>query len=174
MIAVEHAHRRRGGILIWLAMALLMIAVLLVGGGLFLAHNIKVREARDGRDVQVETPFGSVHVQHGNGSRTAAIGIPVYPGARLIKDGESASVDLSGLVGDKSLQIVAGKWETSDPIDKVQKYYEDKFPDMNMVQHNGRVEMHTIHVSGKKVISLSERNGGTEIALASVGEPKAN
>lgn len=173
MIAVRRVRRQRGGILAWLAILFLMIAIVLVGGGLFLAHNIKIREARGGGDVNIDTPMGSVHVQHGH-HRAAGIAMPIYPGAKLVHDNESASVDLSGVFGDKGLQIIAGKWQTSDPIDKVQKYYEDKFPDMNVVQHDGRVEMNSIRGTAKRVIALRERNGGTEISLASVGEPKAN
>ena len=69
---------------------------------------------------------------------------------------------------------MAGKWETSDPIDKVEKYYEDKFPDMSVIQHAGKVEMHSANGNGKRVIVLYDHGGSTEISLASVGEPKAN
>jgi len=165
----------RGGILGWLALIFLLVAVGLVGGGLFLAHNIKVHEARDGHDVQVETPFGSVHVQHGKTANAGAIGIPIYPGAKQLKDGDSAMVDLGGtFFGDKDLQVIAGKWETPDSVDEVRRFYEGKYPDMNVVSRHGHVEMHSIGSHGKRVIALRERNGGTEISLASVGEPKAN
>jgi hypothetical protein len=164
----------RGGILAWLALTFLVISIGLVCAGVFFVHRIKVHESREGKDVQIETPLGSVHVQHGDASRAAGIGIPIYPGARQIKDGESARVDLSGAFGDKDLQIIAGKWETTDPLDKVQKYYEDKFPDMNVTRHDNKVEMHSIKGHAKRVIALRERGIGTEISLASVGEPKAN
>jgi hypothetical protein len=98
----------------------------------------------------------------------------MYPGAKPIKDRESAVVDLSSFLGDKDLHIVAGRWETSDPLDKVQKFYEDKFPDMSVIQHAGRVEMHSVNSHGKRVIVLYDRGSSTEISLASVGEPKAN
>jgi len=175
MIATMGLRRsERGGILGWLALIFLLVAVGLVGGGLFLAHNIKVHEARDGHDVQVETPFGSVHVQHGKSGNAASIGIPIYPGAKQLKDGGSAMVDLSGLIGDKDFQVIAGKWQTDDPIDKVEKFYEDKYPGMNVSRHHGHVEMHSGKGHGQRVIALRDRDGSTEISLASVGEPKAN
>jgi hypothetical protein len=164
---------RRGGILGGLVIAFLLIACALIMGGLFLAHNIKVRKARGG-EVKVDTPFGSLHVQHDSKSRSGAIGMPLYPGAKPVGDGNSATVDLSQIFGDKDLHIVAGKWRTTDPIDKVQKYYEDKFPDMNVIEHTGSVEMHSIDGHAKRVISLRDKGGETEISLASVGEPKAN
>ncbi|HEY3836204.1 MAG TPA: hypothetical protein VGL72_06515 [Bryobacteraceae bacterium] len=161
-----------GGILGWLIMSFFLVAVVLVVGGLLVFHNIKVRQA--GNEVNVDTPFGSVHVQHGDNGRPASLGIPLYPGSTLSGKGETANVDFSEIFGDKDLHIVAGKWETSDPIDKVQKYYEDKFPDMSVIQHNTEVEMHSVDRRGKRVIVLRSRHGATEISLASVGEPKAN
>ena len=171
------AERERGGILGWLVISFLLMAALVVVAGVFFAHTIRVRETRAGGDVEVETPFGSVHVQKHEGGRPETGGIPMYPGAKPMKDHDSATVDVSssfGGLGDKDLHIVAGKWETTDPIDKVQKYYEDKFPDMSVIEHEGKVEMHSVNGHGKRVIVLQDRGGSTEISLASVGEPKAN
>jgi hypothetical protein len=162
----------RGGILVWLAMGFFLIAGLLLLSGFFLFHTIKVRNAGD--EVHVDTPFGSVNVQHGNNGRPESLGIPLYPNSKVAGKGGTANVDFSEVFGDKDLHIVAGKWETTDPIDKVQKYYEDKFPDISVVQHDGEVEMHGADRRGKRVIVLRSRHGLTEISLASVGEPKAN
>jgi hypothetical protein len=169
---------RRGGILAWLLVSILMVFALLVMGGIFFARSIKVRETHAGNDVQVDTPFGSVHVQHNGNDRPETAGMPMYPGAKLLHNGESASVDLSAIFGERDLHIVAGKWVTPDPIDKVQKYYEDKFPDMSVIQHIDKVEMHSLDGRGKRFIVLRRvthgGGDGTEIALASVGEPRAN
>ena len=163
-----------GGVLGWLVMSFFLVCALLVVGGIFFAHSIKVRESRAGGDVQVETPFGSVHVSRNRDGRPETAGMPLYPAATPLKDQGNAVVDLSSSFGDQDLHIVAGKWETSDPIDKVQKFYEDKFPDMNVIQHAGKVEMHSVNGKGKRVIVLYDRGNSTEISLASVGEPKAN
>ena len=163
---------QRGGIIAWLIIVFLLVSACLMVGGLFLAHSIKVHETRN--DVQVETPFGSVHVQHNANGKAESTGIPMYPGAKPLHNGSSASIDLSELFGDKDLHIAAGKWQTPDPIDKVQKYYEDKFPDMSVVQHSNKVEMHSVNGHSKKIIALCDCGHGTEIALASVGEPRAN
>jgi hypothetical protein len=167
------AQRQRGGILAWLALCFVLVIGLVVVGGVFFVHSVRVHE-RNGNEVQVETPFGSVHVKHNTTDRPESAGIPLYPGARPTKHRENASVDLSGLFGDQGLHIVAGKWFTEDPIEKVQKYYQGQFPDMSVIQHENKVEMHSVEHKGKRVIVLCSMNGGTEIALASVGEPKAN
>ena len=165
---------RRGGIIGWLLMTFFLLGVLLVVGGIFFVHTIKVHESGAGNDVRVETPFGSVHVSQNQGGRPETAGMPLYPGAKPLKNRENAVVDFSSSLGDSDLHIVAGRWETSDPIDKVEKYYEDKFPDMSVIQHTGRVEMHSVNGKGKRVIVLYDRGSSTEISLASVGEPKAN
>jgi hypothetical protein len=167
--------RERGGIIAWLLISFLALCALAAVTGLYFVRNIKVREIRSGNDVQVDTPLGSIHVQHNGSGRYGSGGIPVYPGARPLHNGESATVDLSGILGaDNDFHIVAGKWLTSDPIDKVQRYYENKFPHMSVIQHHGKVEMHDAEGHSKRVIALCDKGGSTEIALASVGEPKAN
>jgi len=166
------SRKERGGILVWLLVTLLVGAAIVVGAVVFVAHNVRVHESRN--DVQVDTPLGSIHVQHNGSGRPESAGMPLYPGAKPVNDGENASVDLSAIFGDKDLKIVAGKWETPDPIDKVQKFYEGKFPGISIIQHPGKVEMHSIDGHSKKIIALRDRGGSTEIALASVGEPKAN
>ncbi len=169
-----HVRGKRGGVIGWLVMSFFLVSALLVLGGIFFAHTIRVRQMGTGNDVQVETPFGSIHVNHNQGGQPQTGGIPLYPGAKPLKTQDNAVVDLSSAVGEHDLHIVAGKWETSDPIDKVQKYYEDKFPDMSVIQHAGKVEMHGENRGGKRVIVLYDRGSSTEISLASIGEPKAN
>src|SRR5579862_1163342 len=175
MSVTRHCGRRtrtRGGIIGWLVMSLLVVCALAVLVGIFFLRTIKVHESGAGNDVRVDTPFGSMHVSHNGNGQSQATGIPMYPGARPMKDRESAVVDFSS--GGGGVHIAAGRWETSDPIDKVQKFYEDKFPDMSVIQHDGKVEMHSVSGRAKRVIVLYGRGSSTEISLASVGEPKAN
>jgi hypothetical protein len=170
--------RRRGGILGWLVMMFLLVLVCVAGVGVFFARSIHVHEAKSGHDVQVDTPLGSLHVRQSGHASPESIGIPLYPGAKSTRNGDAASVDLSSIFGAKDLQIVAGKWETRDSIDKVRKFYQQHFPDMRVREHDDKVEMHSVEHDGKRIIVLrrvTHSDGdATEIALASVGEPKAN
>src|ERR1017187_4752744 len=76
----------RGGVIGWLVLSFLLLSALLVLGGIFFVHTIKVHQSGAGNDVQVETPFGSVHVTHNQGGRPETGGLPIYPGAKPIKD----------------------------------------------------------------------------------------
>jgi hypothetical protein len=173
MIEIQRSCRsgRHGGVLAWVLISLLIVFGILILGGVYFASMVHVRENAKG--VQVETPFGSVKVQSGEGQR-AVPGLTVYPGAQQLKNTGNATIDLSTLIHNRDIQVVAGKWTTSDPIDKVQKYYEDKFPEMNVVQHMGKVQMHSGDGAVQRVIELRDLGSGTEISLATVGSPKAN
>ena len=166
---------KRGGILAWLAIVFLMIATCVVVAGIIVARTIRVHGTHSGNNLQVVTPFGSIRVDQNHDGRPETAGMPLYPGAQPSGHGENASVDLSAF-GNNNLHIVAGKWETPDPIDKVQKFYQERFPEMSVIQHHGRVEMHSVDGHSKRIIALRTLRGGeaTEISLASVGEPKAN
>jgi hypothetical protein len=166
---------RDGKALAWVLISLLMVFGILILCGVFFASavRVRVRENASGKGVQVETPFGSVDVQAGE-NKGAVPGLAVYPGAHQVKDTGNATVDLSSLIHNRELRVVAGKWTTPDPIETVQKFYEDKYPEMNVVQHAGKVNMHSGDGAVQRVIELRDLDGGTEISLASIGSPKAN
>ena len=75
-----HEKRRlspgKGGIVGGLLMSFFLLCVLLVAGSIFFVHTIKVHESGGGNDVQVETPFGSVHVAT---TRAASPKLPACP-----------------------------------------------------------------------------------------------
>jgi hypothetical protein len=77
-------------------------------------------------NVDISTPFGSMHVKGNDAVDTASIGISAYPGAVPVKDddgknGGSADVNLS--FGDFHLGVKATSFQTSDQPDKVLAFY---------------------------------------------------
>ena len=76
------------------------------------------------KTVQVETPFGGVHV---NTDQTTAsdLGLPVYPGADLVRDDEShKSADVHLGFGEWQLRVKAVSYGTHDSQDKVAAFYK--------------------------------------------------
>jgi len=76
------------------------------------------------KNVQVDTPFGGVHV---NTDQTTAtdLGLPVYPGAELVKDDDrhkSADVHLG--FGEWQLRVKAVSYATPDGKEKVTAFYK--------------------------------------------------
>jgi hypothetical protein len=104
-------------------------AALLVGLALAVCMagcRVHVDKGANGEDktVQVETPFGGVHV---NTDQTTAadLGLPTYPGAELIRDDdhhESADVHLG--FGEWEMRIRAVSYATPDKRDQVVAFYK--------------------------------------------------
>jgi hypothetical protein len=106
------------------AAALLAGLALLTGvTGCFRVHVDKDANGED-KNVQVDTPFGGVHV---NTDQTSAadLGLPVYPGAQPIKgDDKHKSADVHLGFGEWELRIRAASYGSNDSEDKVTSFYK--------------------------------------------------
>jgi hypothetical protein len=80
---------------------------------------------QEGDHVKVESPFGTVESSKDPEQAAKDLGIDVYPGAEVLKNG-SASVSLG------SMHTVAASFESSDSVDKVCSFYKSKFPGANV------------------------------------------
>ena len=86
-------------------------------------HTEKDANGQD-KKVQVDTPFGGVHV---NTDQTTAadLGLPVYPGATVAKDGDNhKSADVHLGFGEWELRVRAVSYETADSEEKVTAFYK--------------------------------------------------
>jgi hypothetical protein len=88
--------------------------------------SVTTHEKDNGKknDVDIRTPFGSLSVKEGS-TNVKDTGLALYPGARAKKDSDdehhSANVNISSsLFG---LKVVALKFESDDPSDKVLGFY---------------------------------------------------
>jgi hypothetical protein len=102
---------------------------LLVGLGLaagLAGCRVHVDKGANGEDknVQVDTPFGGVHV---NTDQTTAtdLGLPVYPGAEQVKDNDKdKSADVHLGFGQWELRVRAVNYATSDTKEQVTAFYK--------------------------------------------------
>jgi hypothetical protein len=104
--------------------ATLVVALVLAAG--IAGCRIHTEKDASGKDknVQVDTPFGGVHV---NTDQTTAsdLGLPVYPGAQLVKDGNNhKSADVHLGFGEWQLHVRAVSYETSDTSEQVTAFYK--------------------------------------------------
>jgi hypothetical protein len=87
------------------------------------------RTASGEKKVDISTPFGNLNVNTDVDVKDT--GLPVYPGAQRVSDGErdkhAANVNLS--VGGIGLKVVAIKYRSDDPPDKVLAFYRPKMKD---------------------------------------------
>jgi hypothetical protein len=87
--------------------------------------RIHVDKAANGveKTVQVDTPFGGVHVNTDQVS-AADLGLPIYPGAEAVsQDGKHKSADVHMGFGEWELRVKAASYSTSDSEDKVTDFY---------------------------------------------------
>ncbi len=111
-----------------IVLVLALIVVVAIGavwlGIRFIGHEVHVteREGSEGKRFSIQTPVGSLEMRKQAEASPAALGLPIYPGAREIKDDESAAINLNFLGGHR-LRILVAKFRTSDPVADVQRFY---------------------------------------------------
>jgi len=125
------------------ALGLAIFAALFV-----LACSVNVKKEANGEDKQVDinTPVGGIHVS--KGVDPAAVGLAVYPGARLKEkdaggDSKSANVNISGF--GYGVRVVALEYESDDSPAKLVAFYKDqlkKYGDV-LVCHTTHLDVNT-------------------------------
>src|ERR1700734_427208 len=77
----------------------------------------------DEKNVQVDTPFGGIHV---NTDQTTAadLGLPVYPGAQIVKNDNDKSADIHMGFGEWELRVKVVNYSAPDSQDKVVAFYK--------------------------------------------------
>lgn len=169
------------------AIALLALALIVLVSGIavwtgwkFLSHNLRLQvDEREGgkKDLSINTPVGSIEVHHDVNDDN--LGLPLYPGARRVKDKDSASVDL-GFGGEASVHVLAAKFETSDSLESVRAFYKEqlgnavsKFTDQGS---DGKTTFEIKTKNLEKVVALEGAGGKTLIKLVRVsfGENDSN
>jgi hypothetical protein len=93
--------------------------------GLLAGCRVHVDKGANGdeKTVQVDTPFGGVHVNTDEVS-AADLGLPVYPGAQAFsKDGKHKSADVHMGFGEWELRVKAASFTTPASEDKVTDFY---------------------------------------------------
>lgn len=92
-------------------------------------NGCRVETRGSGKDggVKVATPFGGLQVRTDD-SVQASVGLPVYPGAQLVKkdgSGESGAADVNLSFGRFQLRVKAVEFRTGDDPAKVKAFYLD-------------------------------------------------
>jgi len=154
-----------------LALVLVVCFLAIWLGVRYLAQKIQVRvdEAGSHREVSIKTPVGSLEVSRDVDE--VRLGLPVYPGARRVKDGESAAVNLD-LAGKESVRILAAKFETPDALERVKAFYQERLGTAvtKFVEKDteGRTVFEIKREGLEKLVALEGRWSGTYIQLVSI------
>jgi hypothetical protein len=170
---------------LWWVLGLFLAGVVILGlGGLLIATYVlkdvvQVRETAG--QVEVQTPAGSIKVD-----KTAPPdpGLPVYPGATTAESG--ATVEITAPDEEDSLHVTAARYRTTDPIEKVDEWYQEKLGSEFTREGPGVARRKrdilgisvkssdTAYISEKddtlRVVALERKGLYTEIALARIGK----
>lgn len=130
-----------------------------------IAHRTRVRH--EGDNVKVETPFGTVETTKDPQDAARSIGVDLYPGAQIMKEG-SVSMTFG------SVHTAALTFETSDSVDKVCSFYKPKFPNA-MVVSSDENQCNIVFNDQKNMITINVKteNGKTKIAISNVSKSNA-
>jgi hypothetical protein len=153
-----------------LKVVLIVIAVVVVIGalcigaltfvGLHLARKSHVTQ--EGDHVKVETPFGTMESSKDPEQVVKNIGVDIYPGAEVQKDGAA-----SATFGN--LRTVNADFESSDSVDKVCAFYRSKFPNANVSTSD---ENHCTIISNVSpnviTINVDPKGDGSRFHISSV------
>ena len=179
-----------------LVQTMLALTCLIAFAGCSVTTHDKGNGKKD--DVDIKTPFGSLSVKEG-ASDVKDTGLSPYPGARIAKEEDddrhhSANVNISSsLFG---LKVVALKYQSDDPYDKVLSFYRkdmgkygkvldcsggfnmsfhhrDKDADVtcndsNESDHGYKQELKVGTENNQRIVAIKPRNSGSEFTLVYV------
>ena len=135
--------------------------------------NVKKDESGGDKKVDIETPFGGIHVDKAADVRDT--GLDVYPGARVKQkdepgQGKSANVTLSGM--GYGLKVVAVEYESDDAPAKIITFYKNqlkKFGNVLECHTSGHgASYHRDHWNGSdddRPLSCGDEDSGKTIEL---------
>jgi hypothetical protein len=143
---------------------IVLIGVLgMVTCGIVIHRAIKsAHVSQKGDNVKVETPFGNMETSTDPEQTAKDLGVEIYPGADLRKEG-TASVTIG------SLHTVTANFESKDSVDKVCDFYRQKFPSAQVASSD---QTHCSIVSGDKgtstTISVQSSGDGSRFTIVSM------
>jgi len=131
------------------------------------ARNAHVTQ--EGDHVKVETPFGSVETSKDPAQTAKDLGVDIYPGAQVQKNG-TASMTFG------NMHTVSAGFESSDSVDKICSFYKSRFPNASVSSSDqNRCTIVSNDQKGNMVTINIQANGETsKLQIASVSKKASN
>lgn len=148
---------------------IVLVGILGVASLGFFAWRVarRARIRQEGDNVKVETPFGTVETTKDPQEAAHTLGVDLYPGAQVMKDGSSSMT--FGSVHTATLNS-----ETTDSPDKVCSFYKPKFPNA-MVMSTDTDQCTIVSNDQKNMITINAKaeSGRTRIVITHVSKSGA-
>jgi hypothetical protein len=155
-----------------LKIILIVIAVIVVIGILgvatvgFIGWRIakSAHVTQNGDNVKVETPFGSVESSKDPEQAAKDLGVDIYPGAELRKNGaQSASFG--------NIRTVTANFDSTDSPEKICEFYKAKFPGANITSSDsGRCTITSKDSSNMITINVHPNGDSSRFEISSVSK----
>jgi len=149
------------------ACAFIVLALLAGASGC----NISKHGEKGKEEVDIETPVGSIHVNHPMSASDT--GLPAYPGARPSQDShdaKSANIDID--TSKFGVKVVAVKFETDDSPEKVLDFYRQKMKSLGKVSEcHGSFDLQVKNKGEAQQVQCEEKMGGdTELLVGDTNQ----
>ena len=103
-----------------------VMAAILAATACTVGCEIDKHQSGDNKNVKISTPFGGVQVKSNDDVVPGEIGLPLYPGATVVKkDNDNGSADVNMSFGSFQMRVKAASFRTADPPDKVEAFYRN-------------------------------------------------
>jgi|SRR5215831_11034197 len=146
--------------------AVILIGVLAVGALTFVGIHIAKRSRMhdEGDRVKVETPFGTVESTKDPEQAAKNLGIDIYPGAQVQKEGASSAVF-------GNMRTVSLTFESSDSVDKVCSFYKARFPNATVSTSEGNhCSIVSTAAPNVTTINVESRGSGAKFQISTVAK----
>lgn len=134
----------------------------------------------DNNNVKIATPFGAMQVKTNEAAAAAGLGLPIYPGAELMKQKDDKDKDQAADVnmsfGSFQLRVKAASYKSTDSADKVAAFYRKalgRYGDVIECQNDRAVGTPTRTSEGLTCDKEHETHISTDDLSASKTELKA-
>jgi hypothetical protein len=101
-----------------------VVATMIAATALMSGCRIESDKHGDNDNVKIATPFGGMTVKTNDAAVVDGLGLPVYPGADLVKkDKNNGAADVNMSFGSFQLRVKAASYRTQDSPDQVTAFY---------------------------------------------------
>jgi hypothetical protein len=129
-------------------------------------------------DVDVRSPFGSMHIKTDDNVDMAAIGLSIYPGSTVwkddageAKDHDSHSADINMSFGDFHLGVKATALRTTDSSDKILAFYrKDMARYGDVIECKGTTVIGTPTRTAQGLTCNTDENHGKHIEISEANQ----
>jgi hypothetical protein len=124
------------------------------------ARNLHVRQ--EGDHVKVETPFGTMESSQNPEDVARDLGVEVYPGAQVQKNGAATATF-------GSMHTASAVFKSSDSVEQVSAFYKGKFPNaMVTTSDQDRCKIIAQDQRHMTTIDIQAEDGQTKIQITHV------